>query len=301
LIEATNPQAASEADEVEDKFTKLPDGVRVHYQEAGPEDAPVVILTHGFLSTLRDWRSTIKPLAELARQQGHPQRVIALDWVGFGESSKLDRDYSLEYFADFLKMFADTLGIKRFSLVGHSMGGKHSLAFTILHPKYVEKLVLVATDGFITDPWWTHQTQKAWFAPMATLSTKLIGQSWFLKASAKSVYFDPKFYPPDEYLQHGAIKLRQPEYLASLKALNRSYPKLSMTLTGLRARLSEIKVPVQLFWGLQDKIMSISCGHEAQAEIPGAQLYVFDRCGHLPQIEKAAEFNQRVLDFLIKE
>ncbi len=300
MLEDITNQVGPVAKILEDKFVTLPNGVRVRYQEAGPADAPAVLLTHGFLGSVRDWRFNLTQLAEMTENEGQPRRIIAFDWVGFGLSSKPKVTYSLFYFSDFLKMFADALKLSRFSLIGHSMGGKHNLAFTVLYPEYVEKLVLVDTDGFISDPWWTHQTKKTWFKPLGNLSTVMLSQEWVLKATAKNILFDPKYYPKPEEVAVVAQELRDPEYKAALRALNRDYPGLSLQLTGLRARLNEINVPVQIFWGLQDKLISVNCAHIAQAELPSAQLYLFDRCSHMPMVETAEEFNRRTLDFLMK-
>lgn len=280
------------------KFVTLPDGVRIHYVENGPADAPTVIMSHGFLGALRDWRANITPLAELGAQENYPLRTIAFDWVGFGDSSKPERKYSLFYFAETLRDFAEALGLHEFYLLGHSMGGKHSLAFTILYPTYVKKLVLVDTDGFLDDPWWTNQTEKPWFKPFANLSTELLGQKRFLKTFLSSVIYDRAFFPDEAVIEAEVAKLRTPEYKAFLRMLNRDYPGLSLNLTGLRQRLDEIKVPVQIIWGLQDKILNIKQGQLAHQLLPQSEFYIFDGCGHLPQLEKAAEFNRLVLNFL---
>lgn len=299
MLETSKP-LTNEPEELESKFVTLPDGVEIHYKEAGPADAPAVLLAHGFLGSLKDWRYTVAPLAALALATDTPRRIIAFDWVGFGRSSKPAVTYSLFYFAEFLKNFADALGFSRMALVGNSMGGKHNLAFAILYPSYVEKLVLVDTDGFLDDPWWTTHTNRPYFKPLANFSTVLLGQERFLRAFQKNVFFDTKFYPDEAIVRQMAQELRDPQYKAALRALNRDYSQLSLTLTGLRSRLKELQVPVQLFWGQQDRILPIEQGHRANAEISGSQMHIFDGCGHLPQIEKATEFNQRLLDFLNK-
>ncbi len=291
-------KTAAEQLKLESKFVTLADGLVVHYQEAGPADAPAVLLAHGFLGSLRDWRFVTGPLAALAQSEGFPLRTIAFDWVGFGRSSKPNTNYSLFYFADFLKHFADTLKLSDFDLMGHSMGGKHALAFKVLYPQYVRKLVLVDTDGFLNDPWWTRQTEKSWFKPLANLSTDALGKEGFLRLFFKNIFFDPKFYPSSAELTQAALELRDEDYRLVLRALNRDYLKLSLNLTGLRARLGEIKDPVQIFWGREDKILALKDGYQAMQELPNAKLTIFDQCGHLPQIEKAEEFNRRALKFL---
>ncbi len=289
--------------QLENKYVTLASGIRVCYVEAGPADAPAVLLTHGFLGSLADWRYTTKPLADLSTSnQGFlPRRLIALDWVGFGLSDKPATGYSLKYFADFLKDFADALDLKQFDLIGHSMGGKHNLAFTIYYPEYVRKLVLVDTDGFVKDPWWTNVTNKWYFKPLANYSTVLLSKPKFIRASLKSVFYDTKFFPKDDEIMRASTKLRDPQYVASLRALNRDYPGLSMKLTGLFDRLSEITVPIQIFWGQQDRILNVSQAHIAHQQLATSSLHLFDKCSHMPQVEKSAEFNQLVLQFLDKE
>ncbi|HEX2915526.1 MAG TPA: alpha/beta hydrolase [Chloroflexia bacterium] len=292
-------EVSSEATtQLEDHFITLPDGVTVHYQEAGSPEALPVVLTHGFLGSFRDWRYTIEPLASLGAARNQPLRVIALDWAGFGLSSKPDTTYSLTYYAGFLKRFFDALGLKRVYLVGHSMGGKHNLAFALLHPEYVEKLALVSTDGFVEDPKWIKNTDKAYFELFSHFTTSLLSRKWFLKFTLKTIFYDKKFFPSEEELKAAAQEFRDPQYKIALLAQNRYYSLRSLTLTGFRQRLGELKVPVQLYWGLQDRLLTIENGYRAQQEIPGAQLYVFDKCGHMPQIEHAEEFNQKLLEFL---
>jgi pimeloyl-ACP methyl ester carboxylesterase len=277
---------------LESHFITLTSGEKIHYVEAGDPNAPALILMHGFLTSLNDWAYNIEPLAKLAHR-----RVIAFDWVGFGQSDKLDRAYSLYYFADITRELATKLGVKEFDLIGHSMGGKHALAFAVMYPQYLCKLVLVDTDGFVKDPWWTNHT-KGLFKPVGNITSSMLSKTWFLRQFAKTVYFDPKFYPSVERLKQGAEFYRREDALAAVRAMNHSYPSLSLKLTGLRERLSELKVPTLIIWGMQDKILPVSLAYIAQNEIPNSNLYIFDRCGHLPQVEYADEFNQMVAKFL---
>jgi len=292
----------AQATNLKPKFVTLSSGIRVCYVEAGPPDAPALLLTHGFLGSLQDWRYNTTALAELSQSEANfqPRRVIALDWVGFGLTDKPATTYSLDYFAHFLKDFADRLGLQQFDLGGHSMGGKHNLAFAILYPQYVRKLVLSATDGFIQDPKWITQTTNWYFRPLAYLSTVALAQPSVIRASLKPVFFDPKFLPDDEQINEAALALHLPAYRASLRALNRDYARLSMRQTGLINRVSEIKVPVQVFWGLQDHVLEVSNAEVAKQYLPHAEFHLFDNCGHCPHIERSEEFNRLVLEFLEK-
>lgn len=65
-------------------------------------------------------------------------------------------------------------------------------------------------------------------------------------------------------------------------------------------RLGEIKKPTLIIWGRQDGLLPLSDGEKFNKGIAGSQLIVFENCGHVPQFEKATEFNKAVLDFLQK-
>jgi pimeloyl-ACP methyl ester carboxylesterase len=66
------------------------------------------------------------------------------------------------------------------------------------------------------------------------------------------------------------------------------------------AKLSTIHAPTLVVWGRQDELIPVSSGEKLRNGIPGAKLVVFEQCGHVPQLEKPAEFNQALFDFLGK-
>jgi len=292
LIESTLPKLD---DRLESKYITLQSGIRTHYIEAGPPDAPVVILTHGFLSSVRDWQANLLPLAQNSPK---PLRFIALDWAGFGLSDKGTRAYSLYFFADFLRDFALAMELENFDLVGHSMGGKHNLAFAIFYPQYIRKFVLVDTDGFITDTWLMNASGKPWFKPIQAIQLKALGSPRLIKTFFAQAYHDKKFLPDDAKLKEGVRLLTMPEQINALKALNQNYPSLSMRLTGLIEQVPENKKPTLIVWGRQDRIINISCAEIAKGMLKNSRLHIFEECGHIPQLEKANEFNKLLLEFL---
>jgi esterase len=118
-----------------DFFTTL-GGLQAHYVEWGDPQAPPIVLLHGLRSYARTWEPVVAALADR-------YRLIALDHRGRGES---DWDPAEEYFigsyVSDLEQFADTLGLKRFALVGHSMGGATALVYAARHPERVRLLVV---------------------------------------------------------------------------------------------------------------------------------------------------------------
>src|SRR5260370_13090652 len=118
-------------------FTTV-DGAHIHYQEAGAESAPPMILIHGFISSTLVWSEVLLPLA----QAGF--RVIAPDLLGYGYSDKpRDNAYSIKSQARTVMGLMDRLGIAKAILVGGSYGGAIAATIALDDPGRVERLILV--------------------------------------------------------------------------------------------------------------------------------------------------------------
>jgi haloalkane dehalogenase len=120
------------------RYVETPDGLRVHYVEAG-EGAPVLCL-HGEPTWSFLYRHVIPPLAE-------QHRVVAPDFPGFGRSDKLtDRDaYSFELFVDALGAVVTTLDLTDITLVVQDWGGLVGLTYASRHPERFARLVVLNT------------------------------------------------------------------------------------------------------------------------------------------------------------
>ncbi len=102
---------------MQNHFTTLDNGRRIHYLASRRGKKPSLILLHGYLVTAQLWRHIIPPLAERFR-------IYAPDLPGHGESDKpLDVDYDLDFLVCFLAEFYDALGLERAGLIGHDLGG----------------------------------------------------------------------------------------------------------------------------------------------------------------------------------
>src|SRR5579871_6235066 len=104
-------------------------GLRLHYLEWGEPTAPPIVMLHGLRSAAPTWAAVAAPLC--ARY-----RVLALDQRGRGESEwAADRNYRRDAYVADLAELVDQLGLERFILMGHSMGGANTLVYTARHPK----------------------------------------------------------------------------------------------------------------------------------------------------------------------
>jgi pimeloyl-ACP methyl ester carboxylesterase len=105
------------------------------------DHGPAIILIHGAGGNRREWEQTLLALSDACR-------VYAPDLIGFGESPRDGITYTVEIFRDFVVGLMDELGIENAILVGHSLGGRISLAVASAIPERVSRLVLIAPLGF---------------------------------------------------------------------------------------------------------------------------------------------------------
>ena len=120
-------------------------GDRIPYLTAGDSERKV-LLVHGAGSSRSTWKDIIPVLAK-------DSSVYAPDLIGFGDAPRWDFPHTLEYMAECLVGFMDTVGIEKAVLVGHSLGGRVCLEVALRHPERVGGLVLEASMGFGKVAW----------------------------------------------------------------------------------------------------------------------------------------------------
>ena len=114
------------------------DGIKIFYREAGPADAPTILLLHGFPTSSHMFRNLIPALSDRFH-------LVAPDYPGFGNSDQpaLDRfDYSFDNLAVLMEAFVDRLGIKRYSLYLMDYGAPIGFRLAAKHPERVESLIV---------------------------------------------------------------------------------------------------------------------------------------------------------------
>lgn len=255
----------------------------------GPQ---TVVLIHGAGCFVEQWKHTIAAL------QGK-YRVCALDMVGAGLSDKPRLRYLSDELVDFFRAFVDAVGLERFHLVGTSMGGALALRFTELHPSYVSKLVLAEPGGM------TKETPRL-FKIMSVLPSighyllYPISKEAFVKRISGLAYrvetLDDDFV--DLYYE------RNKDH-----GLRRAFLQIFKTNFGLAGvndalyrplvdDMGSVTAPTLIIWGKNDRVFPPSDGQLAQERIDGSRLELIDACGHLPMLEKPAQFNALLSSFL---
>ena len=251
-------------------------GQTIHYWDVGA--GPVVVLVHGLGSgKAEDWRRVIGPLAQ-------KYRVLAMDQIGFGHSDKPLLDYRIQTYVDFLNEFLHQLKVEKASLVGESLGGWISGMYVLetstdAHMVPVEKLVLVDAAGLKQDK------------PIPDLNPSTLAG---MRALLQVVFYDTKWLTDDVVRQAFVDKIAKNDGYTVRSILS------NPALGGERMddKLVGIHVPTLVVWGKEDALLPVSAGERYAAGIAGAKLVTYDKCGHVPPVEKAAEFVTEVTAFL---
>ncbi len=272
----------------QDRYVKV-GNINTRFWQAGNKGSTVV-LVHGLGGSVENWMHNIDVLA-----QRH--RVYAMDLVGFGRSDKTPPVKDTDALVQFISDFMDTQNITKAALVGNSLGGGLVLQFALRFPHKVAKLVLADNAGMGRDVIIDFKVCSLPFLGELLIKPSLKGTEklW------KQILYDHGLVTP-ELVKIGYTLGALPGASKSLLSVLRA----GINLGGQRAKLTKsllkdlgkINVPTLIFWGKQDKIITVAHARIAAAKIPGAKLHIFDRCGHMPMFERPDEFNKMVLDFL---
>lgn len=266
----------------------------IAYIEAGSAESPPLLLLHGIMSHKGVWARTM----DVLKDRFH---CIAIDQLGFGESDKPeDKDYSIAKQAERALQVADHFGFKRFTLMGHSMGGQVAAYLAAkTAPQRVQKLISIA--GVVTgelSAWAQNFTRQtvAIGAKIPNLYTASLSLSKRSRAFSYFV-FRPWFHdihgvPYDLWALDRQMAFNREIAFTTPKAWD------SLNATDLTPALKDILAPTLVLFGNQDGTVPVKQAHLFKKEFPTADLVLLDQCGHFPMYEKFDEYIQFLQAFL---
>lgn len=265
------------------QFLELGGGLRVHVRDEGPRDAPAIVLLHGSSASLQTWDAWAGRLAGR-------YRVIRYDQPGHGLTGPHPRaDYRAAAFVDVLDRVTAKLGVRRFVLVGNSMGGWVSWNYVLAHPERLRGLVLVDAAGA---PGSTPKTLPIGFriarSPLAPYLAHLTPR-WIVARSVRQSMFVQSAVTPAVIDRYWELLL----YPGNRKATrDRAVtPRTEATA----ASMARIKTPTLVLWGAEDALIPLSSGRWFGKSLPGATLAVIPDVGHIP-MEEAPERSAKALE-----
>ncbi len=286
------------------QYMTMPDGVVVHYRDQGPDKTgaglpqdeasdcqgftlqacvdkqrapariPTLVMIHGFSASTRDWDDWIKILKP-------NYRIISIDLPGHGLTSAPARyKASIDGYADLVDAVTARLGVRKFVLIGNSMGGGTAWTFALRHPDRLDGLVLVDSAG------WERLTGadsgkgpiifKVMASPIGLWILRQVDVKPLIGQGLKSAFVDEKRVTPDLIDRYSDFA-RAPGHRDILMTI-RSAPRTPVTAASFAA----IKVPTLILHGREDHLVPFAQGQAFARVIPGSTLIAYDGVGHVP-------------------
>lgn len=264
----------------------------IHVTEAGNGEA--LVMLHGGgpgASAVANYSQNLPAFTD-------DYRVVLPDQPGFGKSyrpteSDLDARSITAITVEALLSTLDSIGVKKFHLLGNSLGGAAAIATALAAPDRVTKLVLMAPGGgwlpFGPTP---TEGQKAMFRYYNAGGPSVKKMKDFIRVMVADMkQFD------DANVQARYEASLDESHIEFYHLYNAAFAKRH-GMDPLWRDVHKIKAPTLLLWGRDDRTITFDGAQLMLKQIPDVQLHVFGNCGHWVQVERKAEFEHQVRAFL---
>lgn len=270
-------------------------GLKIFYREAGPADAPTVLLLHGFPSSSRMW----EPLLPLLADKYH---LVAPDYPGFGNSSApppSDFNYTFDNLAGVMGELTAKLGLTDYVLFMQDYGGPVGFRMALAHPDRVRAIIIqnaVSHEQGLSPLW--NARRRYWADPAHELDALKANFTSFDATRQRHIGTSPhpERYDPDAWTDEFAFLSRpgQADIQATLFLDYRtnvaSYPKWQKWLR-------ETQPPMLVVWGQYDPSFTVAGATAYRDDVPGADVHIIE-AGHFALDEATDEIAARVRNFL---
>jgi pimeloyl-ACP methyl ester carboxylesterase len=272
------------------------DGVRIFYREAGPRDAPTLVLLHGFPSSSREFDTLIPLLATR-------YHLIAPDYPGFGQSEApppSSYSYTFDHLAETMDGLLAELKVGAYALYIHDYGAPVGMRMIVAHPERLRALISqngnVYAEGlgakwrgiarYWADPSAHPEVVDAFLSFDATEQRHTLGTA------------HPERYDPDTWTDEFA-HLSRPGQREIQAALLYDYRTNVAAYPKWQAWLRQNKPPTLVVWGANDPSFIAAGGAAFRRDLPDAEIHLLD-AGHFALDEKADEIAALILAFMAK-
>ena len=271
------------------------DGLSIFYREAGPKDAPTILLLHGLPSSSRMFQPLLTRLAD-------NYHLVAPDYPGFGHSDWPDPkqfDYTFDHIAQVMNDFTQALGLSRYTMYMQDYGGPVGFRMALAHPERVETLIVqdaVAHNEGLGANW---VTRRAFWANRSGEEEALRKNLLSLAATkTRHVGDDPQveLYDPDlwtdeyAFLNSPGQAQIQADLFYDYRTNVEGYPKW-------QAWMQKVQPKLLVIWGKHDLSFDSGEPERYRKDVPQAEIHILD-AGHFALDTKADEIGSLVRQFM---
>ena len=236
-------------------------------------EGELVLFLHGIRGNRRNWAAQIEFFSRRFK-------AAAWDARGYGDSDDYEGALQFEYLTGDVMRVAEHFKARKLHLVGLSMGGRIARNVALRAPERLHSLVLISTNpGFDA---MSPESVKRFVTERRTRTPQTLAKLLGSRAS-RAAY--------DELLDSVA-RIHDASYQKTLEA---------SVAQDRAAPIEQIRVPTLVIAGEEDTVYPPEPAEEMARRIPGAELLMLERTGHLANLEQPDEFNQAVLEFLLRQ
>jgi pimeloyl-ACP methyl ester carboxylesterase len=250
------------------------DGLSIFYREAGPKNAPTLLLLHGLPSSSR----MFEPLFSRLSDRYH---LIAPDYPGFGHSDWPDPKkfaYTFDHIAETMNHFTESLGLSRYTLYMQDYGGPVGFRMALAHPDRIEALIVqdaVAHNEGLGANW---KTRRAFWADRAASESALRTNLLSVQTTrTRHVGSDPSVerYDPDLWTDEFAF-LNQPGQVEIQSDLFYDYRTNVENYPRWQAWMREKQPRLLVIWGKYESSFDSSEPESYRRDVPNAEVHIVD-------------------------
>jgi pimeloyl-ACP methyl ester carboxylesterase len=273
-------------------------GLDIFYREAGPKDAPAILLLHGFPTSSHMFRNLIPALADR-------YRVVAPDYPGFGNSSAPSVKqfvYTFDNLATVIGAFTEQVGLEKFAMYVQDYGAPVGYRMAVKHPERVTALIVqngnAYDDGIDNDFWvpvkaYWKDPSEANASPLRKFVT-LEATRWQYTNGVRN----PEAISPDNWNIDQPL-LDRPGNAEIQMALLRSYGSNPARYPEWQAYFRKHQPPALIAWGKNDAIFPAAGAHAYRRDLKDVDFHLLDT-GHFALEEDGATIAQLIREFLAK-
>ncbi|MCL2216775.1 MAG: alpha/beta hydrolase [Defluviitaleaceae bacterium] len=255
-------------------------GKKIYAETHG--DGEALVMLNGIMMSTPSWTQFIPALSSR-------NKLILLDMLDQGQSSRMSEGYDITLQADVLKKVLDELGIKKATICGISYGASVAMNFAIKYPDYADKLILFNCVPY-TSQW-----------------MRDIGKGWKLARHSPQAYYHttiPVIYSADFYNHNPEWIAARKEFLMQHVFNNKDFLDAMDRLTDsavahdVRDELAGITAKTLLVGSKEDYLTPPQQQKYIRERVPGANLVVIENCGHAAMYEQPDIFTALITGFV---
>ncbi len=271
-------------------------GLEVFYREAGPQDAPTIVLLHGFPSSSHMFRELILRLADRFH-------VIAPDYIGFGYSARpaaTEFKYTFDNLTEHVeKLLFDVIGLRKFSIYVQDYGAPVGFRIATRHPEAIEGIVVQNGNAYVEGigaafeplkPFWASRNEETEKAALALLTPETTRFQYIHGAK------NPESISPDSYT-HDQHFLDRPGNDAIQLDLFHNYPSNVALYDKWHQYFRDTQPRTLIVWGQNDPFFTVEGARAYLTDLPKAEFHLLDT-GHFALEEEGDCIANRIQEFL---